>query len=113
MGSLRFICMDVADPKKVGTFWAAALDGYTMDAQEWGVILSSDTGPGIYLEAVPEGKTVKNRLHLNMQTNDMNAEVERLIGLGATKTDEHDVGGYAWTNMQDVEGNEFCVTRAR
>jgi hypothetical protein len=92
MGDLRFICMDVADAKKVGQFWEAALNGYTMDAQEWGVILTSEAGPGIYLETVPEGKSVKNRLHLNMAADDRLAEVKRLVALGATEVNEIKMG---------------------
>jgi hypothetical protein len=56
---------------------------------------------------------VKNRLHLSVQAEDMNAEVERLVGLGATRAEVIEVGGYSWTNMKDVEGNEFCVSQAQ
>jgi hypothetical protein len=63
--------------------------------------------------AVPEGKTVKNRVHLDVRaTTTMREEVERLVGLGATveRVVEEDLG--VWTVMRDPEGNEFCVERS-
>ena len=113
MGKLRFIIMDCADARTVAQFWASALDGYEVDAQQWGVMLKTDSGPQIYFEVVPEGKAVKNRLHLNIAADDRLAEVARLVGLGASEVEEINVGGYAWTNMKDVEGNEFCVSQAQ
>ena len=113
MGKLRFIIMDCADARKVGQFWASALDGYEADEQEGGVLLKTDSGPQIAFEVVPEGKTVKNRLHLNIAADDRLADVKRLVGLGATEVEEINVEGYVWTNMKDVEGNEFCVSQAQ
>ncbi len=113
MGKLNCIVIDCADARRAADFWVQALEGYELDAQEWGVTLKSETDPLIYFEVVPEGKTVKNRLHLNMRAADRKAEVQRLVGLGATEAGEITVGeGYAWTNMRDVEGNEFCVSQA-
>jgi len=62
---------------------------------------------------VPEGKAVKNRLHINIRSADRGVEVKRLVSLGATEIEEMSPGGgYVWTNMKDVEGNEFCVSQA-
>jgi len=79
-------------------------------------------GPRIYLQRVPEAKTVKNRVHLDLNISGgpsggpveerrrrVDAEVERLLGLGATRQRAaEELGGY-WVVMQDPEGNEFCV----
>ncbi len=138
------VVFDCADPDRVARFWAAALhykiqdppEGYdSWDAflDEHGVpeeernsasaIVDPDgKGPRIYFQRVPEGKVVKNRVHLDLnvggrETPDdekrrrVDEEVERLLGLGATifrpgTTDE--LGEY-WAVLQDVEGNEFCV----
>jgi hypothetical protein len=59
---------------------------------------------------VPEGKSVKNRLHLDLRPDDRDAEVERLIGLGARKVDIGQ-GDVTWVVMADPQGNEFCVLR--
>jgi predicted enzyme related to lactoylglutathione lyase len=54
----------------------------------------------------------KNRVHLDISAVDRESEVRRLTSLGATVLREQEEGGYRWTNMQDPEGNEFCVTQA-
>ena len=62
---------------------------------------------------MPEGKAVKNRLHLNLKAADRKAEVARLVGLGASEVEDITVGeAFTETNMRDVEGNEFCVSPA-
>lgn len=111
MGKLGCIVIDCADAKRAAEFWSQALEGYTVNAQEWGFTMTSQSDPVIYFEVVPEGKTVKNRLHLNIQAPDRKAEVARLVGLGAIEVEEISPGGgYVWTNLRDVEGNEFCVS---
>jgi len=113
LGKLNCIIIDCADVKRASSFWVQALEGYEVDAQEWGTSLKSESDPLIYFEVVPEGKAVKNRLHLNIRAADRQAEVQRLVGLGATEIEEMSPGGgYVWTNMMDVEGNEFCVSQA-
>ncbi len=113
MGTLGCIVIDCSDARKVADFWAGALDSYEVDAGEGWITLKSETEPLIYFEVVPEGKAVKNRLHLNLKAADREAEVARLVGLGATEVEEITVGdGFTWTNMKDVEGNEFCVGQA-
>jgi hypothetical protein len=61
---------------------------------------------------VPEGKTVKNRLHLDLQPADQAAEVARLEGLGARRASVGQSDEVSWIVMADPEGNEFCVLRA-
>ncbi len=113
MGKLNCIIIDCADADRAATFWSQALEGYEADKQPWGITLKSESDPLIYFEVVPEGKAVKNRLHLNMRAADREAEVKRLMDLGATELETMSPGGgYVWTNMRDVEGNEFCVSQA-
>jgi predicted enzyme related to lactoylglutathione lyase len=111
MGKLNSITVDCADAEGLAQFWAKALDGYEVDA-EWAMVLKSSSGPTIFFQKVPEPKSVKNRVHMDLAVADRPAEVERLKGLGATVLHEMDEGGYKWTVMQDPEGNEFCVTQA-
>ena len=59
--------------------------------------------------AVPEAKSVKNRVHLDLDADDREAEVRRLIELGATHIHDKDEWGISWTTLADPEGNEFCV----
>jgi catechol 2,3-dioxygenase-like lactoylglutathione lyase family enzyme len=104
---IRTITIDCANPARLAEFWTAAL-GYTLkDIDEEGALLVGPDGQNsrILFLVVPEGKTVKNRLHFDLTPEDTRAaEVERLKGLGATVYQEFD-----WTVMRDPEGNEFCV----
>ncbi|MGN6609257.1 MAG: VOC family protein [Jatrophihabitans sp.] len=72
-------------------------------------------GPGLVFVPVPEGKTVKNRLHLDLAPragDDQAAEVQRLLDLGATRVDVGQ-GERTWVVLADPEGNEFCVLSPR
>lgn len=107
------VTFDCDDPARVAAFWAAALDRQVADgASEFFVALPGDGPAGpptFFFIKVPEGKTVKNRLHLDLSADDPAAEVDRLVALGATRMGEHDEWGMQWTVLADVEGNEFCV----
>ncbi len=73
------------------------------------------TGPGLVFVPVPEGKTVKNRLHIDLaphSSQDRDAEIQRLLDRGATLVDVGQ-GDVSWTVLADPEGNEFCVLRSR
>ena len=74
---------------------------------------SPDPGrPRVLFQHVPEGKTVKNRLHLDVRVgaDRREAEVGRLLGLGATELWRSSQGPHEWATLADPEGNEFCVS---
>ena len=106
------LTFDCADPVAVATFWAAAL-GYDLVAPDpQGAFVEDPSGAtkGLFFQPVPEPKTAKNRVHLDVRpTGSMHEEVERLTTLGATVFRRVDVEGSFWTIMLDVEGNEFCL----
>lgn len=81
-------------------------------AQEW-----TKPGPGLVFVAVPEGKAIKNRLHIDLaphSTDDRDALIESLLARGATRVDVgQDEAAVSWTVLADPEGNEFCVLSAR
>ena len=115
------LTFDTGDPVRVATFWAAAL-GYDLVAPDpEGAYIADPSGRtrGIFFQPVPEPKTAKNRVHLDLRpTGTMREEVDRLLGLGATEADYVEIPASAvdgqstfWTVMHDVEGNEFCVLR--
>ncbi len=95
------LCLDAVDPLHLGRFWAAVLGLKLADAGEGDAVLR---GPSprhtVWINAVPEPKTVKNRMHL-----DVLGDVAEIVARGATVLDEQP----RWTVMADVEGNEFCV----
>ena len=112
------LVFDCGDPLVVATFWAAAL-GYALEqdpefASDGGAYLRDPSGrtAGIYFQRVPEPKTVKNRMHLDVRpTGTMAEEVDRLTRLGGTVRGFIEGEDNFWTQMRDVEGNEFCVLR--
>ncbi len=108
------LTFDCSDPRRMADFWCAAL-GYEMDdIDESDAVIVDPAGVGwsVLFQIVPEGKSVKNRLHLDLRSEtSMAEEVERLQGLGATEFRFVEEGGSFWTVMLDPEGNEFCVLR--
>ena len=116
------LTFDCADPVRVATFWAAAM-GYELgdDADDEGAHIADPSGRtrGMFFQRVPEPKTAKNRVHLDVRpSGTMAEEVARLKDLGATERGYVEQPASAvdgqptfWTQMRDPEGNEFCVLR--
>ena len=108
---LQFDCNDVF---LVADFWAAVLDYEISEKEDDFVVLKGAEGPEIGFYPVPEKKTIKNRLHIDLRAtggSDQTAEVERIIGLGATRVDVGQGDDVSWVVLADPEGNEFCVLR--
>jgi predicted enzyme related to lactoylglutathione lyase len=106
------ISFDAYDAQAAATFWAVALGRTVADgASSDNATVSADPaipGSRIGFHRVPEGKTVKNRMHLDLISTDFDAEINRLTGLGATKLNEVNAGAH-WVTLADPEGNEFDV----
>jgi len=105
------LSVDCADAAKLAQFWADVL-GRPVSPQptaEFAAIDASEStqGPRLAFHQVPEAKTVKNRLHLDLISSDFAAESERLLSLGATQVNDVEQGGARWTTFRDPEGNEF------
>ena len=111
--SLLAISVDGSDIGRLARFWADVL-GRTVNPGATGSFAAIDTATGLRLmfHQVPEGKTVKNRLHPDLATSDYDLETERLIKLGAVKLNELEQGGTRWTTFADPEGNEFDLVAA-
>jgi hypothetical protein len=110
--ALRNVTIDCEHPPTVAAFWSAALGRPVDDGASDGFVSIGMNDPsqvGWFFIQVPEHKQVKNRAHFDLQTEDRVAEVERLLGLGATRVGDYDEHGAVWTTLRDVEGNEFCV----
>ncbi|WP_024286830.1 VOC family protein [Cellulomonas sp. KRMCY2] len=109
------LCIDSADPVVLGRWWAETL-GWAIeddDPEEVWVAPDGDAQRGILFLRVPEGKTVKNRLHLDLRPengSDQATELDRLVVLGATRVDVGQ-GAVPWIVLADPEGNEFCLLR--
>jgi len=137
------VVIDCAEPARLANFWASALgyklqdppDGYStweeflramrIPEEDWNsasaVVDPEGKGPRVYFQRVPEGKVVKNRVHLDLNVGGgretpiekrkarVDEEAERLVGEGATRVRPVDQRGEYWVFMQDPEGNEFCL----
>jgi len=107
------LVLDATDPEALSRFWAEALGLRRLGAAGAYVLLSSPSGalPKLLLQRVGEAKLTKNRMHLDIETRDVDAEVERLERIGARRLDPHPRAehGSRWVVMTDPEGNEFCV----
>jgi len=118
------VAIDCHRPHELAAFWCAVLDYEVIDAEEDVVEISGwrptaeavrarVNAPTLTFARVPEDKTVKNRLHIDVSPIDRtrDAEVERLLALGARRVDIGQ-GEQRWVVLADPEGNEFCVLRS-
>jgi catechol 2,3-dioxygenase-like lactoylglutathione lyase family enzyme len=116
--SIGMVTVDCADPSALSRFWSAALDTTVVTDYDGEFIMLApppEGGPLLAFQHVPERRSGKNRLHLDLgaPTGGREAEVERLVQLGATVLGERgDPAVFAWTTLTDPEGNEFCVGEA-
>ena len=111
---LHALTFDCSDAAALGEFWAQAL-GQELDpgaGKQFASIGLHDAGrtePRWCFVQVPEGKSTKNRMHPDLIAADLEAEVVRLVGLGASRKEDIKMGGMRWTTLLDPEGNEFDV----
>lgn len=129
------IVIDCRDPKRLAEFWCAVLRYHVLEEredlieigpsdipndppeaflEEWKArTRAAPSAPTIVFVVVPEGKAVKNRVHIDLSPIDSTheEEVERILALGAARADIGQ-GDVSWTVLYDPEGNEFCVLRS-
>jgi hypothetical protein len=119
------LAIDCADPNVLARFWCSVLDYEVQDEDDGVVTIGSPEAregtnrrgvvpPTLTFAHVPERKTVKNRLHLDVNPTDreQDEEVRRLLDLGARHADVGQ-GDVSWVVLADPEGNEFCVLAGR
>jgi predicted enzyme related to lactoylglutathione lyase len=117
--SLRNVTVDCTDALTLARFWAQVLGWNVYHADDPEVLVAPNfppagPGPTMLFIPVPEPRTVKNRMHVDLQPSDRTREeeVERLLKLGATIVEDHrGDNGSGWVWLADPEGNDFCVER--
>ena len=108
------VTVDCADAARVARFWADVLGwdvapGPSAELAAVGGPRRPPDAPSLLFVRVPEPKAGKNRWHLDLSATDLDAELERLLGLGATVVHRKSEWGASWVTLRDPEGNEFCV----
>jgi len=100
---------DTADAAQLARFWSDALQRPVREGAtpQFAAVETTDGGPLLSFHQVPEGKTVKNRMHPDLLSTEFDADVERLLGLGATRLNEVTKGSAQWITFADPERNEF------
>ncbi len=113
--SMEMITVDCTDPQRLAAWWAEAVGGSAVDLPGGDfVVVARENWPGLGFQRVDAPTPGKNRVHLDMLADDLDAEVDRLIGLGATETSRHSFGpGFRWVVLADPDGNAFCVAAPR
>jgi predicted enzyme related to lactoylglutathione lyase len=116
---MQCVCVDADDPDKLAGFWADVLGWRRTFGDDEEVVLEPPAGsredgvvPDLLFLRVPEPKSVKNRLHIDLRPDDQAAEVTRIEGLGAQRVSVGQGSDVSWVVLADPEGNEFCVLRA-
>ncbi|GAA2794019.1 VOC family protein [Mycolicibacterium pallens] len=114
--TLRFsdVCVDARDIHALSSWWSTVL-GWPAEATDDGDVAlraPDGAGPDWLFLAVPDDKVVKNRIHFDFTPDDQQAEVERVLALGARRVDIGQ-GEQTWVVLADPEGNEFCILSAK
>jgi predicted enzyme related to lactoylglutathione lyase len=118
--ALNAVTFDCADAAGLAEFWSGVLERpVDAGASEQFAAIGADAGsaggaaigPAWMFIQVPEGKQVKNRVHVDLGTGDLPAEAERVLKLGASRIADHEEGGVRWITLADPEGNEFDIAQ--
>ena len=111
VGVFDMVGVDVADLDRSARFWMALL-GVEVDHRLDAYIFfkKQGDGPGLYLQRVPEKKTTKTRVHVDVAVENLDTAVARAVSLGAKKVQSFVEGADGHVVMEDPDGNEFCLT---
>ena len=112
---IETVSIDAQDPAVLADFWTGVLGWERVDDSPDEIVVKPGdpaAGSELLFLRVPEGKSVKNRLHLDLRPDDQAAEVARVEALGANQVDIGQGPDVTWVVLADPEGNEFCILRA-
>ena len=113
IGRFHWIVIDTVDPARIAPFWCALLG---VEERGWFgddyLMLTADGGaPPVAFQRVPEAKSIKNRLHVVLEVDDLDGAFTKIVALGGSAVSDilEMPDGYRWRVMADPEGNEFCI----
>jgi len=111
--TVEMVTFDTTDAHALAQWWARQVGG-TVNGEPgaWFVVLSGPSGVRqLGFQRVEDPTPGKNRVHLDLQTPDVEAEIERLVADGATLVDRHTESGFSWVVLADPDGNRFCISQ--
>ena len=112
IGRVSFVTIDANDPERLAAFWGAVLGVEVEERSDRGrfVFLERASGTLLCFQRVPEPKTVKNRVHLDVRIEDLEEATERIVALGgAWDGFDRALDEARWRTLRDPEGNEFDI----
>ncbi|WP_238419738.1 VOC family protein [Gordonia sp. 'Campus'] len=111
--ALGKITVDTREPMPLATWWAEQLGGRIVE-ENGGFFVEvafAEGAPRMAFQRVDDPTPAKNRIHLDLTSEDLDSEVARLLNAGATKIADREMPGFAWVTLADPDGNEFCVAQ--
>lgn len=110
--TLGMVTFDSLDPGPLAMWWAAQLGGSIVEENDgWFYIVAvPDSATNFAFQKVPDPTAGKNRIHLDLGSPDLDAEVARLVEAGATEHHRENMDGFRWVTLLDPDGNQFCVS---
>lgn len=111
--TLDMVTVDTTDAAALASWWAEQVSGAVVERTEGWCVVAGDALPmRLVFQEVDDPTPGKNRLHLDFETQDMDAEVDRLVAAGASVVARRTNEGFRWVTLADPQGNVFCVAQA-
>ncbi len=112
--TLSMVTFDTTDADSLATWWAEQTGGEVVERNDgWFVMVAGGTLPvHLAFQKVDDPTPGKNRIHLDLTADDLDAEVDRLLGAGATLVARRGDESFRWVTLADPQGNQFCVAEA-
>jgi predicted enzyme related to lactoylglutathione lyase len=110
---LGMVNFDVQEPAPLARWWADQVGGEVVDPFDGSFLLVTGGALTMAFQKVDDPTPGKNRLHLDLTADDLDGEVERLVGAGATLVERRGDEHFAWVTLTDPDGNEFCVAASQ
>ncbi|MBD8061889.1 VOC family protein [Oceanitalea stevensii] len=112
--TLSMVTFDTTDADSLATWWAEQTGGEVVERNDgWFVMVTGGTLPVLLaFQKIEDPTPGKNRIHLDLTAQDLDAEVDRLLGAGATLVARRGDESFRWVTLADPQGNQFCVAAA-
>ena len=109
---ISHVMIDASEPEALAPFWCGLLGTEVsgrLDEGRFVFIASGAHGPALGIQRVPEPKTTKNRVHMDLEVDDLEETTRWVRQHGGSRVADHEAAGIRWRIMTDPEGNEFCL----